>query len=69
MCLSRSGARIISDFNRELRMNGAIALTSCTSSISTVEYLIQQKPPGIAAAQVHLLQIIVKSARRKQFVL
>ena len=37
MCLSRSGVRVISGFRRALRMNGAIALTSCTSSSSTVE--------------------------------
>ena len=37
MCLSRSGVRVINALRRALRMNGAIALTSCTSSISTVE--------------------------------
>ena len=35
MCLSRSGVRSISGFRRALRMNGATALTSCTSSSST----------------------------------
>ena len=36
MCLSRSGVRSISGLSRALRRNGAIALTSCTSSSSTV---------------------------------
>ena len=69
MCLSRSGVRSISGLSRALRMNGAIAFTSCTSSNSTDEHFRHQQPPRIAVAQIDLLQILIEPALGKEILL
>ena len=62
MCLSRFGVRSISGFNRALRMNGATALTRCTSSSSTDGTSASSQSPRIASAQIDLLQILIEPA-------
>ena len=50
-------------------MNGATALTSCTSSSSTDGTSCEQQAPRVAAAQVDLLQILIEPALGKQVLL
>ena len=50
----------MSGFSRAFRTNGATALTSCTSSSSTDDTSASSQPPGVALAQIDLLQILVE---------
>ena len=69
MCLSRSGVRSISGLSRALRMKGAMALTSCTSSSSTVGHLGEQQAPRVAVAKIDLLEILIQLALREELAL
>ena len=62
MCLSRVGTRSISGLSRALSTNGATALTSCTSSSLDGRHVGEQQPPGVAIAQIDLLQILIEPA-------
>ena len=63
MCLSKVRSRSISGLSRAFSTNGAMALTSCTSSSSAVPTSASGKRQLFSVAQVDLLQIRVERAR------
>ena len=65
MCFSSVRSRSMSGLSLLQRMNGATALTSCTSSSSGGRHVGERQPPAVHRAQIDLLQIGVELARRE----